>query len=86
MRLLSPGHDAADLESDPPLSFASLSLLRAAESAVGPPPLEVFQAKTPKAHLVGVTAVRGAGGEPLGLVHVAFDPAPLSRSVCSVGW
>lgn len=79
VRLLSPEHDAADLESDPPLSFASLSLLRAAESAVGPPPLEVFRAKTPKAHLVGVTAVRGAEGEPLGLVHVAFDPAPLRR-------
>ena len=79
VRLLGPEHDAADLESDPPLSFASLSMLRAAESTVGPPPLEVFRAKTPKAHLVGVTAVRGAEGKPLGLVHVAFDPAPLRR-------
>lgn len=77
VRLLRPGHDTAELESESPLNFASLTLLRAAESAVEPPPLELFQANIPLAHLAGAVAVRDTAGELVGLVHVVFDSKPL---------
>jgi len=77
VRLLSPGHNTADMASEPPLSYASLLLLRAAETAAEPPPLEMLQGRTPKAHLVGVSAVRNTQGEVLGLVHLTIDPSPL---------
>lgn len=79
VRLLDLGYNTADLESDSPLNFASLSLLRAAEAASEPPLLELLQARTPKAHVVGVTAVRNQKGDPLGLVQVVFDVAPLRQ-------
>ncbi len=73
VRLLPPEHNTTDASTQPPLSFASLALLRAAEQEVEPPLLELHHARTPQAHLAGVAAIRNGRGEVKGLVHLAFD-------------
>ncbi len=77
VRLLPPEHDKTDASTQPPLSFASLALLRAAEQEMEPPLLELHQARTPQAHLAGVAAIRNGHGEVRGLVHIAFDAKSL---------
>lgn len=77
VRLLAPGHDKAEPESTPPLSFASLALLRAAEVNDGPTPLELHQSKTAQAHLAAAIGVRDDDGNLVGLIHLATQPAPI---------
>jgi phosphomannomutase/phosphoglucomutase len=85
VRLLSPGHDQAEPDAVPPLSFASLAMLRAAETAKQLPPVELHQAKTPQAHLSATAAVRDpANGTLVGLIHLAADVAGLRAPVQSL--
>ncbi len=77
VRLLPPEHDKTDTSTQPPLSFASLALLRAAEQEVEPPLLELHHAGAYQAHLAGVAAIRNARGEVEGLVHLAYDTKSL---------
>ncbi len=73
VRLLLPEHDTTDISAATPLSFASLDLLRAAEKATKPPPLELHHAGTPQVHLAAAAALRNGRGEIVGLVHLALN-------------
>ena len=72
IRLLPPGHSAVDAKSSPPLSFAALDLLRKAEQATEPVPLEVHLVGTPDQHLATAIALRGDGENVVGVLRVAF--------------
>ncbi len=84
VRLLLPGHNQAEPGAEPPLSFASLAMLRSAESDDQPPPVELHQAKTPQAHLSVAAAVRGEDGRPVGLIHLAADVTAVRAAVQSL--
>ena len=72
VRLLPPGHSAVDAKSSPPLSFAALDLLRKAERAMEPVPLEVHLVGTPDQHLATAIALRGEGENVVGVLRLAF--------------
>jgi len=74
IRLLPRGHNEPDTTRMPHLGWASLDLLRTAETTPGMPPVEVHQLNTPQVHIA--LAVRlGQADPPEGLLHLAI---PLS--------
>lgn len=74
IRLLPRGHNEPDTTRVPHLGWASLDLLRTAETTPGMPPVEVHQLNTPQVHIA--LAVRlGQADPPEGLLHLAI---PLS--------
>ncbi|HKK16028.1 MAG TPA: hypothetical protein VJ981_04930, partial [Gammaproteobacteria bacterium] len=75
IRLFLPGEYSVDRESRPPMGYASLDLLRAAESGKGPIPVEIHNSGNEDAHVVLVQRVTDQSGTLLGLVHVSLNPA-----------
>ncbi|HEY5789555.1 MAG TPA: phosphomannomutase/phosphoglucomutase, partial [Gammaproteobacteria bacterium] len=75
VRLLPAGYAELDQASDPPLSYADLEQLRAAEQQPGvTAPLEVYQFGTKQQHLNLVRAIAGSGAEPVrGVLMVSYD-------------
>lgn len=74
IRLLPRGHNEPDTTRIPHLGWASLDLLRSAETSLGIPPVEVHQLNTPQVHIA--LAIRlGQADPPEGLLHLAV---PLS--------
>lgn len=74
VRLFLPGRYNLDRESSPPLGYASLDLLRAAETGTAPLPVEIHNFGGDNAHLVVVARVRDEADALLGLLHVSAAP------------
>jgi len=62
VRLLPPGITQVDLQASPPLSYAALAQMRAAESSDTPPPIEVQLLNTPQQHVNIVRRVMDPAG------------------------
>lgn len=77
VRLLPLGHDALDLNSNPPLSYASVMLLRLAETASQPPPLEIHLSADNKLYVVGATGLQDKANQVRGLLHLTLPAAVL---------
>jgi phosphomannomutase/phosphoglucomutase len=77
VRLLEPGLDQVDMEASPPLSYAALAQMRAAEGGAKPP-VEVHLLNTPQKHINIVRAVMAAGEDGAVVGHIVLS---LSREV-----
>ena len=51
VQLLAPGISAVDMDASPPLSYAALAQMRAAEAGEDAPPIEVHLFNTPQQHI-----------------------------------
>jgi phosphomannomutase/phosphoglucomutase len=61
VQLLAPGISVVDMEASPPLSYAALAQMRAAETGESEPPIEVHLFNTPQQHI--------------NIAHRVMDPA-----------
>ncbi|HTT08401.1 MAG TPA: phosphomannomutase/phosphoglucomutase [Gammaproteobacteria bacterium] len=84
VRILPKGLTDTDNTSTPPLTYASLSMLRVAETTTIPVPAEVHLFGTPAQHMVMMARVRGTRGEMLGVVHAAFSTDVLTQALTDV--
>ncbi|MEX2479912.1 MAG: phosphomannomutase/phosphoglucomutase [Gammaproteobacteria bacterium] len=79
LRLLPATVRDPDMESRPPLSFASISMIRRAREAGKAPPAEAHLAGTDDEHIVFLSRIEtpladGRNARLLGFVHLAVDP------------
>lgn len=74
VRLFLPGDYSIDRESRPPLGYASLDMLRAAEESAAVLPVEIHNFGSDDAHLVVVERVMNESGELAGLLHASITP------------
>jgi phosphomannomutase/phosphoglucomutase len=81
VRLLPVGHDLPDLDTNPPLSYASLELLRLAETAKSSIPLEIHRIDNQKLYLIGVVALRDKAGQVKGVLHVTWDGGIITNEI-----
>ncbi|NKB36336.1 MAG: phosphomannomutase/phosphoglucomutase [Gammaproteobacteria bacterium] len=72
LRFLLPGKYELDNESSPPLSYASLDLLKRAESDSADTAAEAHLMGSPNAHIVMVAPVKNEQGEISGLIHLSL--------------
>ena len=73
LRLL-PAHPRSEMDTHPPLSFASISWRRRAREEARDPPLEAHLIGTADEHLVLLTRVEEPAGNLVGFVHLSLDP------------
>ncbi len=73
LRLLSPGWIEPEPTAQPPLSFASLDMLRRAEVSTAPVSVEVHLFGSPGQHIVMVVPALNAAGQLRGLLHLSLD-------------
>lgn len=73
VRLLPPGLPEPEPDARPPLGYAAIELLRQAQADGPPVPAEALFPGTPDAHIAMVGRLRGVGGQPVGVVHLALD-------------
>ena len=83
LRSILPGNYQADNASFPPLSYASLDMLRQAETS-GEAPAEVHLHGTPAAHVVLLQRVNNAALAPVGFLHLSLDPSILDALLGSI--
>jgi phosphomannomutase/phosphoglucomutase len=77
LRILPADVRDAELAASPPLTYASISLMRAAREDGKAPRIEAHLAGTDDEHLVVIEPVRAAAQTPgplLGYVHLSVDP------------
>ena len=74
LRLLIPGQYDVEPDAKPPLGYASLDLLRKAETSLSPLPAEIFALGGPSAHIVIVRRVEDADKALIGLLHLSLAP------------
>ncbi len=72
LRLFLPGNYKIDREAIPPLSFASLDLLRRAEESEAPVAAEVHSMGGNGAHIAFVSRVADADNNLVGLLHLSI--------------
>jgi len=82
LRLLFPGKYETDREAKPPLSFASIDLLRRAEKSVSSVAAEVHSLGGDGAHIAFVSPVTDADNNLIGLLHLSM-PLGVVESVTS---
>lgn len=73
LRLLLPGRFELDNNSSPPLSFASLDLLKRAERSAGVIGADVHMPGTPDEHIVMLQRVNNQAGQLIGLLHLSLN-------------
>ena len=83
LRYILPGDYQPDNASFPPLSYASLDMLRQAETS-GDAPAEVHLHGTPAAHVVLLQRVNSAAFAPAGFLHLSLDPTMLDALLGSI--
>ena len=83
LRYILPGNYQPDNASFPPLSYASLDMLRQAETS-GDAPAEVHLHGTPAAHVVLLQRVNSAAFAPAGFLHLSLDPTILDALLGSI--
>ncbi len=76
LRLLLPGQYELDRESRPPLGYASLDLLKKAETTDAAIDAEVHGFGSPDAHIVMIRRVKDAAGKLTGLIHLSLAAEP----------
>ncbi len=81
LRLLKPGVNEVDTSTFPPLSYASLELLRKAEVSEDSIPAEVLFFGSPSQHIVMVRRVMNGGGELVGVLHLSVDVGVLGEAM-----
>lgn len=85
IRLLPAGTSEPDTELTPNMSYASLQMLRQAETRDGALPAEAHQFNTVHQHIAIAAGIRTAPNEPaLGVLHAAFPLAGLQQLLDSV--
>ncbi len=62
VRLLAPGIEVVDLQTNPPISYAALEMLKHAETKDTPPPVEVHMSGTPQKHISLVRRILDPAG------------------------
>lgn len=62
VRLLQPGLAQEDMSASPPITFAAVDMIRAAETSASQPPMEVHAAGTPQQHINLVRRVLDPSG------------------------
>jgi phosphomannomutase / phosphoglucomutase len=72
LRLLPVGFSSIDTASHPPLTYASLTLLRGAELNRTDPPAEILLAGSLDEHLLMVQRVTDEADELIGFLHASF--------------
>ncbi len=82
LRLLLPGNYKTDREAKPPLSFASVDLLKRAEASKTNVAAEVHSFGSDGAHVAFVSRVTDADKNLLGLLHLSM-PLSVIESVAS---
>jgi phosphomannomutase/phosphoglucomutase len=74
VQLLAPGITELDMEASPPLSYAALAQMRAAEAAEDEPPVEVHLFNTPQQHInIARRVVDPAGSGVVGHLMVSLS-------------
>ena len=81
LRLLLPGKVRQQPDAQPPLSFASLDLLKRARLSNAPIDIELHMPGSDNAHIVLVRRVLADNGELLGLVHASLSPELLKQAL-----
>jgi phosphomannomutase/phosphoglucomutase len=82
VQLLPPGIDGVDENRSPPLSYAAIAQMRAAESGIEPPVTEVHLFNTPQQHVNIVRRVMDpAGGGVVGHIVVSLSNDILQRAL-----
>lgn len=81
VRLLPAGINAVDNSSMPPLTYASLDMMRRAESADGAISAEVHLFGSPAQHLVMLRRLKDDGGQLLGAIHLSLDVSLLQSTL-----
>jgi phosphomannomutase / phosphoglucomutase len=76
VRLFVPGNYNLDRDAKPPLGYASIDLLKAAETSTAKPGAELHGFSGPDAHVVLIRRISDASGKLAGLLHVSLDPKP----------
>lgn len=80
IRLLPKGWNELDADAVPPLSYASLDILRVAERTKKVSTVEAHQFGTKGQHIALAAPVLSADGEVVGVIHAAY-PANLLRGL-----
>jgi len=83
LRLVPAGTVQPDESRQPPLTYASLALLRQAAAQDKPAVIELHLGGTPDAHVALVRRVPPAG-EPVGFLHLALDPKVIDDAVATL--
>ncbi len=81
LRFLLPGEIRQQPDARPPLSFASLDLLKRARTSQAPTDVELHMPGSENAHIVMVRRVLADNGELLGLVHASLSPELLKQAL-----
>lgn len=85
LRLIRPGTANRDMSTQPPLGYASLDMLRRAETTKEPIPAEFHSIGNGSQHIVMIQRIRDNAGQLVGLIHLALDPAILNAAVAGLG-
>ncbi len=83
LRLVPAGTVQPDESQHPPLTYASIALLRQAGAQEKPVAAELHLGGTPDAHIAVVRRVPPAG-DPVGFLHVALDPKVVAEAVAAL--
>jgi phosphomannomutase/phosphoglucomutase len=84
MRLLSASSKAPDYEARPPITFASLEMLKSARESGKNPPPEVLLSGQDGAHVAVLRRLPDGAGGIAGYVLLGLSPASLAASVSEV--
>ncbi|MET0068184.1 MAG: phosphomannomutase/phosphoglucomutase [Candidatus Thiodiazotropha sp.] len=79
VRMLPPDSNVPDTLLEPHMGYASLQLLRQAETREQQPPAELHQFGTPHQHIALAAAVRDSSGMLLGVLHLALPTQGLGK-------
>ncbi|NNL99937.1 MAG: hypothetical protein HKO62_04240, partial [Gammaproteobacteria bacterium] len=74
LRLLDPTVSSVNEAGSPPLTYASLDMIRKARESTDEIRAELQLGSTPNAHIVMIERVFNADGKLLGFVHLALSP------------
>ncbi|MGE0485101.1 MAG: phosphomannomutase/phosphoglucomutase [Gammaproteobacteria bacterium] len=84
LRLLPAATRDPRLDEHPPLTYASISMIRHAREGDGKPPMEIHLAGDTDEHMLFLRRVDDADGVPLGFVHLAVAPAVVRDAFATV--
>jgi len=84
LRFLLPGNYELDSTSTPQLGFASLAMLRRAESTSDVINPEAIMLGTDDAHIVFIERVKNAAGDNIGLIHLSLADNLFEQSLSGI--
>ncbi len=84
LRLLPPGWTEPDPTARPPLTYASLDMLRRAEESNAPVSTEAHMFGSENQHIVMVAPALNAAGQLRGLLHLSLDVALFNEIMATI--